>query len=63
MKSLEEQEDKKSLLVKDDPDTSQEFIRYLNFKNAKLLAVILVILFTIYHGYLNSFYGKKLLFY
>lgn len=59
MKSLEEQEANKTLINKNDVDTSQEFIRYLNFKNAKLLAVLLVVLFTVYHGYLNSFYGRN----
>lgn len=37
----------------------KEFLKYLNSQNAKILAVIFIIFFTIYHGYLNSNYGRN----
>jgi hypothetical protein len=33
--------------------------RYFHIKNAKFIALSLVIFFVIYHGFLNSFYGRN----
>lgn len=61
----DEAESKKKLISKSDKDKDidgeddKEFIKYLNSQNAKLLALILIVLFTIYHGYLNSIYGRN----
>ncbi len=43
---------------REDINSTQNYIRFINSRNVKSLAVILVILFAIYHGYLNSYYGK-----
>lgn len=42
---------------------TQDLVRHINLHNFKILALLLVVVFIFYHGYLNSFYGLLLLFF
>ncbi len=64
MKYLSDDQESKRKLIpsdrvkEDNKEDSENFIKYLNTKNTKIFATVLVVLFVIYHGYLNSHYGK-----
>lgn len=61
MKKLSERSEDQEKLIeeKEEIDQDQLFIKYFNIVNAKLIAVLLVVLFIVYHGYLNSYYGRN----
>lgn len=42
-----------------DDEWSSNLIRYFNMNTAKLFAIVFMLLFVAYHGYLNSFYGRN----
>jgi hypothetical protein len=44
-------------------DWSYDLTKHFNLTNAKKLSTILVMLFIFYHGFLNTFYGKKITLY
>ena len=50
--------DNKPTHSNDNEDWTQDLTKHLNFNNAKYLTTFLIVLFVIYHGYLNSLYGK-----
>lgn len=61
MKSSDDHEATKKLITdnSEKDDNTQNFMKYLNLNFAKFIALILIISFVFYHGYLNSFYGRN----
>lgn len=49
----------KSNQTTDKDDWTQDLLKYFDFKYAKYLSILFVCLFILYHGYLNSFYGRN----
>jgi hypothetical protein len=47
---------------KDNDPLSHDFTKFFNMRNAKFIALFFVIIFVLYHGSLNSFYGEFRLF-
>ena len=49
---------KKKASAENDP-LAYDLTKYFNLKNAKILALVLIVLFVLYHGSLNSLYGRS----
>lgn len=42
-----------------DDEWSNDIVKIFNVNTAKLVSIVLILLFVVYHGYLNSFYGRN----
>jgi hypothetical protein len=40
-------------------DFTNDLTKHFSMKNAKYVSIVVITFFIFYHGYLNSYYGKK----
>ena len=43
--------------MKSNDDQSNDYTKYFQIRTAKFITLVLIIILTIYHGYLNLYYG------
>jgi hypothetical protein len=43
--------------MKSNDDQSNDYTKYFQIRTAKFITLVLIIVFSIYHGYLNLYYG------
>lgn len=45
--------------MKSNDDQSNDYTKYFQIRTAKFITLVLIIVFSIYHGYLNLYYGRN----